>query len=142
MRIYREKLDQMSEASKEHRWEEHFGRYGRGISMFRTPEITDLISKGIPDRFRCEIWMNMSGAVHEKSANPGMYAELVKASLGVKSLANDEIERDLHRSLPEHPAFQNSPPGKGGDAGEGIAALRRVLAAYAHRNPNIGYCQA
>nr|XP_006204003.1 TBC1 domain family member 8 [Vicugna pacos] len=72
-------------------------------------------------------------AVTDLAAHPGYYGNLVEESMGRCCLVTEEIERDLHRSLPEHPAFQNE---------TGIAALRRVLTAYAHRNPKIGYCQS
>lgn len=71
-------------------------------------------------------------AITDLASHPGYYGRLVEESLGNCCLATEEIERDLHRSLPEHPAFQTE---------MGIAALRRVLTAYAHRNPRIGYCQ-
>ncbi|KAJ8968056.1 hypothetical protein NQ314_002495 [Rhamnusium bicolor] len=114
-------------------WEEHFNIYGRGVSMYRTTEVATLVLQGVPDHLRMDIWMSFSGAANEKASHSGYYRTLVGKALRQQTTANDEIERDLHRSLPEHPAFQNP---------IGIDALRRVLCAYALHNPSIGYCQA
>jgi len=135
MTMFRESVDLTTEAVKEILWEKHGSEFGTGISMYRTEDTSNLISKGIPNKWRRDVWMTFSGAVFDQQRNPGYYTTLADSSLQVKSLANDEIERDLHRSLPEHPAFQ-------ADNKVGIEALRRVLSAYAARNPQIGYCQA
>uniref|UniRef100_UPI0037E964D2 TBC1 domain family member 8 n=1 Tax=Semicossyphus pulcher TaxID=241346 RepID=UPI0037E964D2 len=121
------------EQVKERLWEDHFQEFGRGVHMFRTEKIQRLIAMGIPESLRGELWMTLSDASSELESHQGYYTGLVKKSMGHSSLATEEIERDLHRSLPDHPAFQNP---------TGIAALRRVLTAYAHRNPKIGYCQS
>uniref|UniRef100_A0A667Y762 TBC1 domain family member 8B n=1 Tax=Myripristis murdjan TaxID=586833 RepID=A0A667Y762_9TELE len=123
----------LKEKMKEQSWNIHFSEYGRGTSMFFTKKTRDLIVRGVPEALRGELWMLFSGAVNDMATHPGYYTELVEQSLGTSTLATDEIERDLHRSLPEHPAFQSD---------TGISALRRVLTAYAYRNPKIGYCQA
>uniref|UniRef100_A0A8C4F2U8 TBC1 domain family member 8 n=1 Tax=Dicentrarchus labrax TaxID=13489 RepID=A0A8C4F2U8_DICLA len=121
------------EQVKERRWEDHFTEFGRGVHMFRTEKIQRLVAMGIPESLRGELWMTLSDASSELESHQGYYTGLVQKSMGHSSLATEEIERDLHRSLPDHPAFQNP---------TGIAALRRVLTAYAHRNPKIGYCQS
>ncbi|XP_058392429.1 TBC1 domain family member 8B isoform X2 [Diceros bicornis minor] len=123
----------LKEKMKEQSWNILFAECGRGVSMFRTKKTRDLVVRGIPETLRGELWMLFSGAINDMAANPGYYAEVVEQSLGTCNLATEEIERDLRRSLPEHPAFQSD---------TGISALRRVLTAYAYRNPKIGYCQA
>nr|KAF6279216.1 TBC1 domain family member 8 [Myotis myotis] len=101
--------------------------------MFRTEKIRKLVAMGLPQCLRGRLWLLFSDAITDLASHPGYYGRLVEESLGNCCLATEEIERDLHRSLPEHPAFQTE---------TGIAALRRVLTAYAHRNPRIGYCQS
>ncbi|XP_073753969.1 TBC1 domain family member 8 isoform X6 [Callorhinus ursinus] len=114
-------------------WNDHFVEYGRTVCMFRTEKIRKLVAMGIPESLRGRLWLLFSDAVTDLASHPGYYGNLVEESMGKCCLVTEEIERDLHRSLPEHPAFQNE---------TGIAALRRVLTAYAHRNPKIGYCQS
>lgn len=114
-------------------WNDHFMEYGRTVCMFRTEKIRKLVAMGIPESLRGRLWLLFSDAVTDLTSHPGYYGNLVEESMGKCCLVTEEIERDLHRSLPEHPAFQNE---------TGIAALRRVLTAYAHRNPKIGYCQS
>ena len=46
----------------------------------------------------------------------------------------EQIEKDLHRSIPDIPAYQKG--------GVGIPKLRNVLQVYAAHNPSIGYCQS
>lgn len=121
------------ESVKADLWKLHFLDYGTGVSTYRTSKTRDLVLMGIPDKLRGELWMLYSGAINELETHPGYYDKLCEGSIGLHSIASEEIERDLHRSLPEHPAFQSP---------LGIGALRRVLNAYAHRNPSIGYCQA
>ncbi|XP_021209163.1 TBC1 domain family member 9 isoform X1 [Bombyx mori] len=118
---------------KEKRWEDHMAEVGRGVSMYQTTDGSELVVSGLPESLRGELWSVFSGSILQKAQNKGLYERLVNEALSSKNQANDEIERDLHRSLPEHRAFQND---------IGISALRRVLCAYARKNPTIGYCQA
>jgi Ca2+-binding EF-hand superfamily protein len=119
-------------------WEDYYKDYGQGFSMIRTPKFEDLINRmGIPDQLRGVMWQLCSGSTYLRYLLEGQnyYASLLKQSIEetTESLVADEIEKDLHRSLPEHTFYQSQ---------TGIDTLRRVLIAYSVHNREIGYCQA
>ena len=73
--------------------------------------------------------MLLSGAAARKEAQPGLYQRLV-ATAAPKGV-EDAIELDVRRTFPEHPRLTD----------EFVERMRRVLLAYAKRNPEVGYCQ-
>lgn len=106
--------------------------HGRSLTLLRYPQCTRLVQVGLPNRLRGEMWETLSGSLYLRFANPGLYEKLTKDNAGTVNQSTEDIEKDLHRSLPEYAAYQTE---------EGIGALRRVLQAYSFNNPDLGYCQ-
>ena len=114
-------------------WHEYLRDNGRNMTLVRQPTFHKLIRVGLPNRLRGEIWELTSGSLYLRLENPTLYTDTLEKYAGMESLAIDEIEKDLNRSLPEYPGFQTE---------EGINRLRRVLTAYSWVNAEVGYCQA
>ncbi|ORY17267.1 GTPase-activating protein-like protein GYP2 [Clohesyomyces aquaticus] len=123
----------LRDATKIRLWREYLRENGRSATLIRQPTFHKLIRVGLPNRLRGEIWELTSGAFFLRLQNPKLYTETLAKYSGRESLAIDEIEKDLNRSLPEYPGFQSE---------EGIGRLRRVLTAYSWTNADVGYCQA
>ncbi|OLN88073.1 GTPase-activating protein gyp3 [Colletotrichum chlorophyti] len=118
------------------------------------------VRKGIPPEWRGEAWFYYAGGPAILAKHSGLYDELLKKK--AKDVDVEAIERDLHRTFPDNIKFKpasmalkpNTEPTRDGqsttdesDSGsknepEIIAALRRVLHAFAIYNPRIGYCQS
>ncbi|KAF1995942.1 acetyl-CoA synthetase-like protein [Amniculicola lignicola CBS 123094] len=123
----------LRDATKIRLWREYLRENGRTATLIRQPTFHKLIRVGLPNRLRGEIWELTSGSFFLRLQNPRLYTETLAKYSGRESLAIDEIEKDLNRSLPEYPGFQSE---------EGIGRLRRVLTAYSWTNESVGYCQA
>lgn len=123
----------LRDRSKMRLWGEYLRENGRNVTLIRQPTFHKLIRVGLPNRLRGEIWEQTSGSLFLRLEHPTRYAETLAKYEGRDSLAIDEIEKDLNRSLPEYPGFQSE---------EGIGRLRRVLTAYSWTNEEVGYCQA
>lgn len=114
-------------------WGEYLRDNGRNMTLLRQPTFHKLIRVGLPNRLRGEMWELTSGSIYLRLETPSLFTDTLAKYEGQDSLAIDEIEKDLNRSLPEYPGFQDQ---------EGIGRLRRVLTAYSWVNADVGYCQA
>ncbi|KAK5170632.1 GTPase activating protein (GAP) [Saxophila tyrrhenica] len=123
----------LRDRSKMRLWHEYMRENGRNTTLVRQPDFHRLIRVGLPNLLRGEMWELTSGSLYLRLQKPKLYAETLKKHEGEGSLAIDEIEKDLNRSLPEYAGFQSE---------EGIGRLRRVLTAYSWINAEVGYCQA
>ncbi|KAK4578969.1 hypothetical protein RGQ29_028865 [Quercus rubra] len=118
-------------------------------------ELEVLVRGGVPMALRGELWQAFVGVRARRVDN--YYQDLLtqetnsgnnKEQNNVQSDNNGEvfttdsvcvpekwkgqIEKDLPRTFPGHPALDE----------DGRNALRRLLTAYARHNPSVGYCQA
>ncbi|KAL9030811.1 MAG: hypothetical protein Q9196_001108 [Gyalolechia fulgens] len=120
--------------SKMRLWAEYLREEnGRNFTLVRQPTFARLFRVGLPNRLRGELWELTSGSLFLRLQKPSLYTDTLAKFNGRESLAIDEIEKDLNRSLPEYAGFQSD---------EGIGRLRRVLTAYSWVDEDVGYCQA
>ena len=123
----------LRDRSKMRLWGEYMRENGRNATIVRQPTFSKLVRVGLPNRLRGELWEICSGSFYTRVRNPHLYQQTLAKFEGQESLAIDEIEKDLNRSLPEYAGYQSE---------EGIERLRRVLTAYSWLNEDVGYCQA
>eukprot|EP01111_Echinosteliopsis_oligospora_P012293 TRINITY_DN4194_c1_g2_i1.p1 TRINITY_DN4194_c1_g2~~TRINITY_DN4194_c1_g2_i1.p1 ORF type:complete len:479 (-),score=70.92 TRINITY_DN4194_c1_g2_i1:56-1468(-) len=114
-------------------WDKYIKKNGLGIDMLKTRKLRQLVRDGIVPELRGQVWLVTSGAINSISVQPGYYDQLKTKYKGQVSVATEEIDKDIHRTLAHHEFFKTD---------EGIQKLRNVLTTYSWRNPSIGYCQA
>ncbi|XP_024960575.1 ecotropic viral integration site 5 protein homolog [Cynara cardunculus var. scolymus] len=118
-------------------------------------ELEFLVQGGVPMALRGELWQAFVGvkarhiknyyqnlllsdskndnSVEHQISEVDEASKLLKTdSIDVPEKWKGQIEKDLPRTFPGHPALDEG----------GRNALRRLLTAYARHNPCVGYCQA
>ncbi|PPD90012.1 hypothetical protein GOBAR_DD13052 [Gossypium barbadense] len=116
-------------------------------------ELEVLVRGGVPMALRGELWQAFVGVRTRRLENyyKGLLANETNSGNNTEQLSflseckgsttesicepekwKGQIEKDLPRTFPGHPALDD----------DGRNALRRLLTAYARHNPSVGYCQA
>ncbi|KAF3627591.1 Ypt/Rab-GAP domain of gyp1p superfamily protein isoform 2 [Capsicum annuum] len=134
------------------------GTVGSGVTpelSFPWKELEFLVHGGVPRDLRGEVWQAFvgvrarrleryyfdlldpesdtgDGQERDGSSLAEENKQRSKESVHVPEKLRKQIEKDLPRTFPGHPALDE----------KGRNSLRRLLIAYARHNPDVGYCQA
>ncbi|XVE76263.1 hypothetical protein DITRI_Ditri12bG0158000 [Diplodiscus trichospermus] len=103
-------------------------------------KLESLVHGGVPKDLRGEVWQAFVGVKARQVER--YYEDLLAQEIDDDDQHNNaspvlrkwrkQIEKDLPRTFPGHPALNDN----------GRDSLRRLLLAYARHNPSVGYCQA
>ncbi|CBQ72348.1 related to MDR1-Mac1p interacting protein [Sporisorium reilianum SRZ2] len=107
------------------------------VAAKKSRKVKKLVRTGVPASLRREVWLFLANASVRR--RPGLFEQLCKTSQGTrgkrgKEEAYETIEKDLHRTLPDHRLFM-------GETATGRADLEGILKSYVHFNPMLGYTQ-
>ena len=97
----------------------------------RNAAVKTMVRMGIPPELRGAIWLQLAGIKAIKI--PNLYQSLLKEKAHLANPDMDAINKDLRRTFQNHANFVDE---------QGVAALKRVLVAYAWKNPKVGYVQS
>ncbi|KAK9879654.1 hypothetical protein WA026_006719 [Henosepilachna vigintioctopunctata] len=104
----------------------------KGKNKFtRSSKLKRFIRKGIPLDFRASVWLQVSGAQKLKEDSVWNYSDLKKKITNPSLI--DIIKIDLPRTFPDNINFIGQEQLTG--------QMFNVLAAFAHQNSEVGYCQ-
>lgn len=129
------------ERLQEEKFLNYFHKYGQSSGLTRKgPELPILVRNGIPHSLRGHLWFTLSGASNRFMAAPkGYYQSILDKYAGVASVSVEQIERDLHRSMPTHPFYAIR---RGSDIKpDPSAAISEVEASYRAQLPEYKPCQ-
>lgn len=114
---------------------ENWSRYLAARAILENRKSSRRLARaGIPPELRGYIWQIACGAGERKKRfYPDYYEVLLENAQIRQSPLLKDIEKDLHRTFPDHPFFSTV---------EGVGSLRRVLWAFTEYSPKVGYCQS
>jgi hypothetical protein len=101
-----------------------------GVTENSKPYLKQMMIGGVTPDMRKFVWMKVTGADKLIKNNRGYYDRLLEQINGQETYFSRQITRDLHRTFPDEIHFKSTAMKN---------SLARVLFAYSHRNPNIGY---